>query len=290
MNYPIWCCSDIELAQRAVPLVRMAPIRKGEKSFNQPIGVSKGGLRIVDVSGVLTKYGMMAPLNGSFGTATVDLTAELNSLKTDPAVSHVFLRIESPGGEVRGIADAADAARELAAVKPVVAWIDSIGTSAAYFIACSANMIVASQDSLIGSIGTILVLADFSEMVNRIGIKFHVFATGSLKGTGSFGSEVTPEQAAYVQGMINDAQRSFDIAVLEGRKLTPDAIKAITPGGVFGVRTAKQLRLIDAVGTFDDAVAALGMPAEALRPKVESPSPSKHLALKADYNRGGYSN
>jgi signal peptide peptidase SppA len=222
---------------------------------------AKGGqtVALVQVLGMLMKQ---QPSFG--GTSTAQLRKEIRQAASDPNVSAILLGIDSPGGSTAGIDDLANDVKAARKSKPVWAFVEDLGASAAYWIASQAEVIYAnSPTALVGSIGTILTVYDESEAADMQGVKPVVFATGPLKGTGTPGTAVTPEQQAYLQGLVNGVQEHFDAAVRTGRGMTAKELEAVRTGGVWKAEHALDLKLIDGVQSMQKTVDGLAQRAAA---------------------------
>lgn len=192
------------------------------------------------------------------GTSTVDVRRAVRSAANDPNVSGVLLAIDSPGGTVAGTDDLAREVRAARRKKPTWAFVEDLGASAAYWVASQADAVYAnSPTALVGSIGTVMTVYDESKAAESVGVRPLVFSTGPLKGTGEPGTPVTEEQAAYLQGIVNQTQTVFDSAVRTGRNLSAAELNAVRSGGVFLASEAQRLRLIDGIKSFDSVLDAL---------------------------------
>lgn len=212
--------------------------------------VSTGGdksIAVIDIAGPLQKH------DSSYGeSGTVTTRREIRNALNAPDISAIVLRIDSPGGTVSGTMDLANEVANARNIKPVYAFVEDLCASAAYWVASQCEKIFANNETaLVGSIGTLIVVHDYSVMAEKEGIKTLVIATGDLKGAGAPGSVITKEQQAYFQAMVDDSQKSFDAAVTKGRRMTPAQQAKIRSGAVFGAREALQLGLIDGIQSFE---------------------------------------
>lgn len=228
-----------------------APARRSALDL-QPDGRGKS-VATVRVEGTLMKS--RSSLGGS---GTVQMRRDIRDAANNADVSAILLAIDSPGGTVAGTDDLAAEVRAAAKKKPVMAFVSDLCASAAYWVASQCDAIYAnSETALVGSIGTLMTVYDLSKAAAAQGVEAVVFATGPLKGAGTEGTAVSEEQRAYFQGVVDDAQRSFDAAVKRGRSLSDAQLKAVRTGGVFGATEAEARKLIDGVKTYDQAVSAL---------------------------------
>lgn len=206
---------------------------------------SRGGqsIAVVRVLGTLMKG-----QSSMGGTSTVQLRRDIRQAAADQEVSAIMLVIDSPGGTVAGTFDLAAEVKSARKSKPIYAQIDDLGASAAFWVASQADKVYASNPTtLVGSIGTLMVVYDASGAAEKEGVRALVFATGPIKGAGSPGAPVTDEQRAYFQQLIDETQKSFDGAVQKGRGLTDRQLADVRSGAVFVAATALDRKLIDGI-------------------------------------------
>jgi signal peptide peptidase SppA len=234
----------------------VAPAAAVEKAAAGPGGKS---VAVIKMTGLLMKS-----QSSMGGTSTIQLRRDVRQAAADPDVGAILLAIDSPGGTVAGTDDLAKDVAAARKQKPVWAHVEDLGASAAYWVASQAERITANSDTaLVGSIGTIQVVHDYSGAAEKAGVRTLVFATGGLKGLGAMGSKVTDEQAAHVQGLVNAVQQSFDAAVQKGRGLSAKELADVRHGGVMHARQALDRRLIDAIQPLSKTLAQLAKPAGA---------------------------
>lgn len=213
---------------------------------------------------------------GKFGEmSSVFVRKAIRAASVDQAVASILLVIDSPGGYVAGTDDLA---RDVAAaneVKPVVAFIEDLGASAAYWVASQAGKVYANPTAQVGSIGVFAVVEDFSKAAEVAGVTVHVLSTGPLKGAGAEGSPVTDEMLAAWQTEIDDTMAHFAAAVRKGRKMSPSAFAEVSTGGTWIASKAKDLGLIDGVRTLDAVVAGMPKPR---RSRAESAAAAIRIA------------
>lgn len=210
------------------------------------------------IARVVARGTLMKGQSSFGGTSTVQLRRDIRQAAADPNVSGILLDVDSPGGTVAGTADLAAEVRAARRRKPVWAHIDDLGASAAYWVASQADQVFANdRTALVGSIGTLMTVYDYSAAAEKGGVKALVFATGPLKGAGAPGAAVTEDQRAYFQRLVDDSQASFDAAVRSGRGMTADQLAAVRTGGVFTAQQALDLKLIDGIRSVDRTLEAL---------------------------------
>lgn len=218
--------------------------------------VEAGGIAVIELTGMMTKYG--TSLSRQKG-GTLGVRRALRLAMDDPAITGVVLRIDSPGGTIAGTVDLADDVERAVAGgrKPVVAFIEDLAASAAFWVASQATRIIANRNAIIGSIGTYAVLRDTSKAAEKAGVIVHIVRSGEFKGTGVPGTPVTDAQLAEFQTTINQINDLFVQAVAVGRKLPVARVRELADGRVHVGANAVDLGLADSIGTFDETLAAL---------------------------------
>jgi signal peptide peptidase SppA len=192
-------------------------------------------------------------------TSTIVLRKQIRDVKNDPRFVGAILCMDSPGGSVAGTSDLGDDIAALAAVKPVIGHVQDLCASACYWAASQCNEIYANNGTaLVGSIGTIIATYDYSKMCEKEGIAAKVYATGDLKGAGFPGTEITPEQDQYFQGIVDATQRHFAEAVAKGRNLSIESVNKLATGAVFLAGQAQDASLIDGIKSFDQCLDRMG--------------------------------
>jgi len=175
----------------------------------------------------------------------------------DPRTRGVILDMESPGGEAVGAFEAAAAVRRLAQIKPVWAVVNGMAASAAYAIASAATRIISMPTGISGSIGVVLAHFDYSEMLAQEGIKPTFIHAGARKVDGNPYQALPAAVRDRLQAEVDTFYDLFVETVAAGRPgLTAKAIRG-TEAGTFMGAEALELGLIDALGTFEGALAEL---------------------------------
>ena len=188
-----------------------------------PVTLAKSGATaIIPVSGILLQripqwlnYYIDRGIVQATGLDTIRRQVQLAA--ADPEVTEIRLDIHSPGGTVAGTMEAAEAIFAARQVKPVVAQVETLAASAAYYLASQASRIDSGADAEIGSIGTFGVYYDTSAMGEQMGIRAVVIASGPHKGVGVDLAPITDEQIAAVKQVIDDMASQFVGAVAGGR-------------------------------------------------------------------------
>jgi signal peptide peptidase SppA len=213
-----------------------------------------GGVAIISLTGVLTKYSdVYARIFG--GTSTKDTLGIFQDALKDSRVSAVLYYVDSPGGEVDGTSDLAEAIA--ASDKPVFAYISDCGASGAYWIASQCDKIYANTTASIGCIGVYRVLADTSKLYEQAGVSIKLVKAGAFKGVGEDGIAITDPQLADQQREVDEVYDVFVQAIADGRDMSLKDATAIATGQTWIASKAEELGLIDGIATFDDVLSKL---------------------------------
>jgi protease-4 len=203
-----------------------------------------GGNRIaiIDISGVI-----LSP---------DDVDTQLRKFGEDSSVKAILLRINSPGG---GAAASQEIYHEVLRVrqenhKKIVASVESVGASGAYYIASACDKIYANDASVVGSIGVIMEWTNYGDLMHWAKLKSVVIHAGELKDAGDPSRDATPKEQAYFQSLVDNMYGQFIHDVATGRHSTDDKIKPLATGQVWTGEQALPLGLIDKVGGFRSAL------------------------------------
>jgi len=243
------------LTERQARDVQAVDMSAGPAADMEKYGLLRlqGRTAVVPFVGLANKRLHAPPYLASY----IATSAAVRAAAADKRVDAILLKVDSPGGYVSGIADAADDIRAAAQTKPVIAQIDGLGASAAYWIASQATEVYAGRLDEVGSIGVIGVLYDVSKAFADAGIKTEVFATGKYKWTGVTGTELSDDQREYLQQGVDELGDAFIADVARGRRVAEEDIRKVADGRVFSARDAHKYKLIDGIRTYADSLALL---------------------------------
>lgn len=187
------------------------------------------------------------------------------ALRDDDAVKAVVMRLDSAGGTAVGGEALHLSLRSLAEAKPVVAVLGTTATSAAYMAALAADRILAREASLTGSIGVLFQTAEFTALLEEIGVRAEAIRSGPLKGKPAPFERLDEGTRQAVTGVVADIHEYFLRLVMEHRALDRETALALADGRVFTGNQAVEAGLVDAIGGEDEARAwlarARGVPA-----------------------------
>jgi protease-4 len=187
-------------------------------------------------------------------TSSRDIVEQLGTFKEDDDVKAIILRINSPGG---GVGPSQEIYREILRAKEkkkIIASIESVGASGGYYVACASDVIVANPGTITGSIGVVMEFSNIEELLKKIGFRSYVIKSGKHKDIGSPLREMTPQEREILQGVIDNVHSQFVRAVAEGRNMEEGKVRRIADGRIFSGEQAKELGLVDRLGSLQDAI------------------------------------
>jgi protease-4 len=240
------------------PSLLVTPVMRpaGLEEIEVARGSHSAKIAIIPIEGLLANA--RAPGLIQEGDNKIDLlTQQLDRAARDKAVKAVVLRINSPGGTVTGSENMYELLHRFRekSGKPIVASVQEIGASGGYYVALSADRIVASPTSVVGSIGVIFNAFSVEGGLNKLGIKSEAVKSGALKDMASPFHDMTAEERKVMQALVDEYFARFRSRVAERRHLGDEAaIARVSDGRVFSGAQAKSLGLIDEVGILEDAI------------------------------------
>lgn len=187
-----------------------------------------------------------------------EVVKELNDFRKDPNVKAVVVRIDSPGGVVGPSQEIYAEIKKLAAAKKVVVSMGSVAASGGYYIAAPASLIMANPGTITGSIGVLMRFSNLEGLMEKVGMKAFTLKTGKFKDVGNPSKAMTDQEKAMLQQVIDNTHDQFVKAVAEGRKLPVAQVAAIADGRIFTGEQALAEKLIDRIGTLQDAIEEAG--------------------------------
>jgi len=185
-----------------------------------------------------------------------EVVDELRKFAEDDSIKAIIIHVNSPGG---GVAASEEIYREVKRVrdekhKRIVASIETVGASGAYYVSSATNKIYADSGSVVGSIGVIAEWVNYGDLMRWAKLKPEILKVGEFKDTGDPTRELTPAERQYMQGLIDNMYRQFVQAVADGRHSKVSDIKPIADGRVWTGEQALSMHLIDQIGDFRTAV------------------------------------
>jgi len=258
MQVKLWAMEAraLEAFMRSFARLEMEPDRYMEAALQSPRPrksrmVMDGTTAVIPITGYLMKSPPAWALRYFDITGYEEVIADIKAAANDAGVTQILLHVNSPGGEVAGAQEAADAIYQARKVKPVNGFIEDLGASGAYYLASQAKELGTNLNGLVGSIGVYAVYMDRSKMAEDLGIKVHVIRSGEHKGMGIPGAPITEKQLSGIQGVIDDMAANFRAAVSRGRGLAASKVEKLATGQVWLGEKSRELGLVDSVTTIE---------------------------------------
>jgi len=224
---------------------------------------------VMEINQELVTQGIPATLFSDGMPGSEEIADKIRSIDKRPDVGAVVFVMDSPGGSVvatREIYDAIDGME-----KPRVVYMREAAASGAYYISTPAEYIIADPNTVTGSIGVVAIFADMSELFEKVGVDVTAITSGSAKDMGSPARKMTEKEIEIVQTIVDEVFEEFKGVILKhrGSKLSMSKFNEILDGRIVSGRQAKEIGLVDALGTKRDAIGKAaelaGLPSDEVR-------------------------
>ena len=221
---------------------------RGKKEEGEEVAVYYAYGEIVD-----TKTG--SAMDDEHNIVAQTVCKDLEKLMNDDDVKAVVLRVNSPGGSAYASEQIWHAVTNLKAKKPVVVSMGGYAASGGYYISCNANYIITEPTTLTGSIGIFGMFPDASGLLKeKLGVKFDEVKTNKNAAFGTIARPFNAEEMEMLGQYIDRGYNLFRKRVADGRKMSIDQVEEIAQGRVWLGSDALPIKLVDAIGSLDDAV------------------------------------
>lgn len=212
------------------------------KSYND-----KNQIAVLYATGEIAEY-------SKTGIDCYKLVPQITKLAKDDNVKALVLRVNSPGGSVFGseqIGEALDYFKSTG--KPFVVSMGDYAASGGYWISCTADKIIADPMTITGSIGIFGLFPSAEGLIRKLGVTPQTVSTNPGKEISLF-YDPTPEQLDVLQKFINEGYSRFVGRVAKGRNMKEERVRQIAEGRVYSAGQALELKLIDQLGSLDNAI------------------------------------
>jgi protease-4 len=226
-----------------------------------------GKIAVISLSGTITTGGSSLL---SSSTITPDLVRNyLAKAESDKAVKAIVLRIESSGGEIEPCQEILLEIERAKETKTIVVSMGEMAASGGYYISTAADKIVALPTTQTGAIGVISAAINVEGLLEKLGIQIEIFKGGKYKDMYWGLRELTPEEEAIMQQMVDEYYQGFIDVVAEGRGLSTEEVGNLATGQLYSGTKAKELGLVDELGDLDTAINLAAQLADIKAPVVE---------------------
>ncbi len=218
-------------------------------------GEGRGKVAVIGIQGFISDTPKGAPFHSRLNMLQ-DVTAQLKMAEEDDQVKAVILKIDSPGGSIT----ASDALyheimehRNRTGHK-IMAMLMDVAASGGYYVALSADEIMAHPTTITGSIGVIFVRPKVEGLMGKVGVNVEVNKSGKNKDMGSPFRQTSQEEERILQGLIDQMGQRFLNLVASRRRMDASTLLAVADAGIYLADEALKLGLIDRIGYMQDAV------------------------------------
>ncbi len=193
---------------------------------------------------------------GAEGTIGSDrISKAIRKARKDSSIKAIVFRVNSGGGSALASEVIWREVKLAQEVKPVIASLGDVAASGGYYIVAPAQKIIASPNTITGSIGVFGVLFNGKNLLNnKLGIHVDVVKTNKFSDMGTFSRRLTAQEREIIQGSVEGIYKTFTTHVAEGRNMTVEEVDAIGQGRVWSGTNAIDIGLIDGIGGLEDAI------------------------------------
>jgi protease IV len=229
----------------------MDKTRGGKSSF---ISDTSPGVGIVRINGIISMTGVQS-ISGEFPGAE-GIISRLNDMESDDSIKVIVLRINSPGGSVGATQELFQKLYQIRKKnKIIVASMGDVAASGGYYAASACDYIMANHGTITASIGVIIDTPNLKGLFEKLGIKMNVIRSGKYKDILNSSRDVTDDERILLQNLIDSSYNQFLSDISLGRNIPIDKIRPYADGRIMGGDAALEAKLIDGIGTFEDAIA-----------------------------------
>jgi protease IV len=189
--------------------------------------------------------------------ASKPMIKNIRNIAKNKNIKALVLRVNSPGGSALASENMWHELMELRKQKPIIISMGDVAASGGYYIACTGDSIFAQPTTITGSIGVFGMMASFEKfMSNKLGVTTDVVKTAPSADMPNLTRDLTAIEKQVIQGGVDSIYMLFKTRVSNARKIDMAYTDSIAQGRVYMGNKAKQLKLVDAIGGLDRAIAS----------------------------------
>jgi protease-4 len=222
--------------------------QRGRESGNQKIA-------IIYAVGPISSGESHDSLLGESSVGSDSIIKALREAEENSKVAAIVLRVDSPGGSALASDLMWREITRIKAKKPIVASMGDIAASGGYYISMGCSKIFAEPGTLTGSIGVVTGKLALNGLMDKVGITVDAISRGKNSGWMSSEEPFSDSEKEAVTRIMKDCYRQFTEKAAQGRNLELKTLESLAGGRLYTGRMAKQCKLVDEIGTLEDAVA-----------------------------------
>ncbi|MFO0975898.1 MAG: signal peptide peptidase SppA [Planctomycetaceae bacterium] len=216
------------------------------------VGSTRPRIAVLRLEGAIASGNDPTSLFSESSISSDKIVPVIHKLAADANVKAIVLRVDSPGGSALA-SDLIWRALETCK-KPVVASMSDTAASGGYYISMGADVIYAEPGTLTGSIGVVGGKIAIEGLMKKVGVTTSVISRGANSGVMSMTTGFSDSERDAMQEMLNHTYEQFTQKAATGRKMEHKALEALARGRVYTGRQAKEIGLVDELGTLADAI------------------------------------
>lgn len=226
-----------------------------EANAQRGLVVTREGVAVIPVSGFMSTRAVLTPW-GVMGGRTRRVAQQVQEAAANNDISAIVLHVDSPGGSVEGVTEAAAVIRQARESKRVIAVADTMAGSAAYWLAAQADELVVAPSGEVGSIGVFMLHEDWSQANAQAGVVTTYIHAGANKVEANGDEPLSETARAHLQETVEEYYTQFVSDVATGRGIAEDVVRGerFGEGRSYPARMAVERGLADRVGTLMDVV------------------------------------
>lgn len=233
-----------------------------ERQRERSVARSTGGIAVVPIHGPISaRPDIFERIFGVSRSANVQtISRNIRAALADETVKAVVLDMDSPGGTVSGVPELAAEIYSLRGDKPIIAQVDYLCASAAYYLAAQADDIVASPSAMVGSVGVFIQHMEMSKMLEMDGVTVEFIASNPEKVDGNRFQPLTDSGREELTALVDDAWKMMVADIARGRGATPATVReGYGKGHIFAAADALERGMVDKVRTFAETLQVYGV-------------------------------
>ncbi len=182
---------------------------------------------------------------------------EIKKASEDKNIKGIVIRVNSPGGSALASQIILKSVEEAQKKKPVYISIGDMGASGGYYISSKGDKIFATENTITGSIGVVLLIPNFEKLSKKLGVEFESVERGKFSGIYDVTKKISEDEIAILQKRSEGIYKEFKQNVSEGRNINMDEVQQIAQGKVWLGKEALKIGLIDEIGGLEETISGL---------------------------------